>query len=849
MHRHNKGLRVFRRDVHAHYDSADVVIVGNGIAGLTAALEARRLAPEKRIVIITEQSHPTINTPALKQFAIGKLAQEQLLAYPAGTEYSQHIEVVNAQVSAIQAREKYLSLSDGQHFGYGSLLLATGSKPKGLPANTPGRNFDGVLSLHRLSDYLDLRRRLRLREVQTAVVVGGGLHAMETVMGLLHESVNVHWLIRSATFLPSMLDQTASEMVLEYSRRMGVHISTETELAGIVGRIGVVAGVVTNNEQTIPCQLVLICTGTTPVTTLAEHCDVPIKHESGILVDHHLRTNIRDIYAAGDAVALWNPQTGAYQRQAYWHAAVSQGRIAGAAMVGSQEEAASSGVHWHATQLGELSLLTVGSPLHRLMETTLVTDRRKGSYRLLSIRNDRLVGYLSLGKAQPDSLAIKRIIEEGLPVRNIERNLCTGEFDARQYFAQRQTNGAYVAYAAHTTRKMEVTGKLAVPDTPLPRFQTPRTSPERETSHDTEPLSLTSLFDGLNEMSYDEEPAQKRIEGPTPSISSITSLMSKQMETGQWVVPAILPEGLVILAGKQKIGKSLLGLTIGLGVASGETVLGDIDVEQGHVLYLSLEEDERRLQERLSQLLVLGASLHHDFEYATSWPHLAGDGLADIESWLVSHPQARLVIIDSWASVSPEGEQQGNGIARDARYELFEPLRELAHAYHVSILVHFHTEKAPTDPFFGKLTARSSTYPWADGILHLKQSRGNRNATLTSLGQAYAPGLNLALSFNGGYWKMVEQGLPELKGQREPQRQQGRKGREEQATVPTRETLSQARRAIIEILHERDRPMKSGEIALALGKRDQTVRKMLSSMKASSLIEATDEGYVALVPQ
>src|SRR5579859_4789839 len=97
MHRHKKGLRVFRRDVHAHHDRADVVIIGNGIAGLTAALEARRLAPEKRIVIITEQSHPTINTPALKQFAIGKLAQEQLLAYPAGTEYSQHIEVVNAQ--------------------------------------------------------------------------------------------------------------------------------------------------------------------------------------------------------------------------------------------------------------------------------------------------------------------------------------------------------------------------------------------------------------------------------------------------------------------------------------------------------------------------------------------------------------------------------------------------------------------------------------------------------------------------------------------------------------------------------------------------------------------------------
>src|SRR5947207_936503 len=67
-------------------DRADIVIVGNGIAGLTAAVEARRLAPDKRIVMITEQVHPTINTPALKQFAIAKLEREQLLAYPAGTE-------------------------------------------------------------------------------------------------------------------------------------------------------------------------------------------------------------------------------------------------------------------------------------------------------------------------------------------------------------------------------------------------------------------------------------------------------------------------------------------------------------------------------------------------------------------------------------------------------------------------------------------------------------------------------------------------------------------------------------------------------------------------------------------
>src|SRR5487761_338021 len=95
-------------------DSADLVIIGNGIAGLTAAVEARRLAPDSRIVIITEQSHPTINTPALKQFAIGKLNREQLLAYPVGTERVQRIHLVNAYAEEIHAQEGYLRLSGGQ---------------------------------------------------------------------------------------------------------------------------------------------------------------------------------------------------------------------------------------------------------------------------------------------------------------------------------------------------------------------------------------------------------------------------------------------------------------------------------------------------------------------------------------------------------------------------------------------------------------------------------------------------------------------------------------------------------------------------------------------------------------
>ncbi len=118
---------VARTQDQRYQGSADIVIVGNGIAGLTAAVEARRLAPDMRIVMITEQCHPTINTPALKQFATGKLEREQLLAYPVGTERSQRIQVLHGRVEEINAQSKYVCLQGGGYIGYGVLLLATGS--------------------------------------------------------------------------------------------------------------------------------------------------------------------------------------------------------------------------------------------------------------------------------------------------------------------------------------------------------------------------------------------------------------------------------------------------------------------------------------------------------------------------------------------------------------------------------------------------------------------------------------------------------------------------------------------------------------------------------------------------
>ncbi len=639
-------------------DSEHIVIVGNGIAGITAALEVCRLSPKNQVTIITAQNHPTIYNPALKQFALGKIAREHLLAYPAGTERINHIQMITARVEAIKARERRVYLSDGQAISYDSLLLATGSAPVGLAPSLPGRDFDGVLALHRLNDYLDLRRSFS--EVKEAVVIGSGTHALGTVMSLLSRRIRVHWLLRGETCLSKMFDREASDVILEDCRRAGARVVTNCPVVGIVGKVGVVAGVVTNDNQMLACQLVIACTGSRAETTLAAQCDVSIKRQQGILVDEYFRTSAAHIFAAGDCAALKDPQTGTYHPRMQWHAAVVEGQIAAAVMTGQPEVAPAFGVPWHATQLGSRSMVSVGDPLSTSRGVTILTDRGKRSYRRVAFYDNQLIGYLSIGDVHPDSFAIRRLIDEGHSIRGIEKELLTGAFDGRQYFSQHRTSPP-------VSRRM-ITEKLSAMSL----------SERLPGAQDTESLLPITHVDAENN--------SRRIL-PAASIRSLQSLASKPPEPANWIIPELIPEGVSFMVDTQKVGVSWFNLALGLSVSgSTDADTGTTPMQHGNVLYLALEDNELQLHKRLEKLLVPGAAPSDDFAYATNWPRLNDDGLIALEEWVQAHARARLLLIDSWSKVKPLARGQTSDEKLHAEYEALARLKSLANARSLGIV-------------------------------------------------------------------------------------------------------------------------------------------------------------------
>lgn len=299
-----------------------------------------------------------------------------------------------------------------------------------------------------------------------------------------------------------------------------------------------------------------------------------------------------------------------------------------------------------------------------------------------------------------------------------------------------------------------------------------------------------------------------------PETSEACDLMNENIPPLRWIVQDVIPEGMTLLGGKQKIGKSWFILALALALAFGGVFLNTLKVERCEVLYLALEDNKRRLQDRIAKLIPLGIKLPKGFHYALKWPRLNDEGLRLLELWLNEHPQVKLVIIDTWGRAKPIVKGQ-NGY--DADVEAASGVQSLAMERNISILAVCHVRKASAEDVVDELNATTGLSATADNILILKRVRGSDEGSLFGTGREIE--LDKALSYNDGNWKLLGDGAEYR--------------------------LSQESKEVIDTLNINGAPMWPKDLAAVLQVSENTMRKRLFGMKKRAEILETKQGYIS----
>lgn len=307
-----------------------------------------------------------------------------------------------------------------------------------------------------------------------------------------------------------------------------------------------------------------------------------------------------------------------------------------------------------------------------------------------------------------------------------------------------------------------------------------------------------------------------------PNADSLTNLLSCELPDPSWLVPELISEGLVLLAGKPKLGKSWLALSLALDCAlgtacQGKLALGRYTVAKAGVLYLSLEDSQKRFQSRVMKLLN-GRPTPENFAYLLTWKPLQGDGLLDLDTLLYTASDTRLVVIDTLARVRQPG-KSGSNVYQDD-YELMARLHEFAIRHHITLLLVHHTRKLGSDDPFDEISGSTGLTGAADTSMVLKRERNQPNATLHITGRDVEE-QELALIFDSSTctWSVT-------------------------GTAAERE-VSQSRKEVLNLLKQNG-PMTPMDIAKELGKGSATIKSTLRRMVEDGEIARQGRGQYAL---
>ncbi len=309
-----------------------IVIIGNGIAGVTTARHIRKRSDDKITIISGETDHFYSRT-ALMYIYMGHMKYEHTKPYEDWFWSKNKLDLIKDWVTNIDFSKKEITLEKSSSIQYDKLVLATGSKSNKF--GWPGQDLKGVQGLYNMQD-LELMEE-NSKGIERAVVVGGGLIGIEMAEMFHSRHIPVTYLVREEHFWNGVIPNQEAQIIDQHIKENGIDLRLATELKEIKDDgTGKVKGVVTNTGDTIDCQFVGLTVGVSPNIDFLKESE--LETDRGILVNQFLETNIPDVYAAGDCAQRREPLWNRRPIEAVWYTGRMMGESLAKTLTGQKTE-------------------------------------------------------------------------------------------------------------------------------------------------------------------------------------------------------------------------------------------------------------------------------------------------------------------------------------------------------------------------------------------------------------------------------------------------------------------------------------------------------------------------------